>query len=314
MSTKPLIVVVGADGFLGGGLAEALRARRVVYGIARNSDVHVSQAEKVLKNADVIINAGGFRVRPGCAYSDYQRSHQGATSVFLPWVRKGALFLHISSTSILGKSKEEKLGNESPPNPKTFPSPSYALAKLEADQFLQKTAAERDFQLFFLRPAAVYSPHGAGMVDTVLKLAKKGITLRLYPREARHHLCHLDLLVEVAKRVIEQNPNLSPLTRFVVADPYTVTNRELEAMIREYIPRKSITIPTPLPLISSVLRHMFHSRNPRLDLRTWGEVFGVLYLDTVYDPSETFRILHIDPSAYSLDKTLRPLIQQALQQ
>jgi nucleoside-diphosphate-sugar epimerase len=314
MSTNHMIVVVGADGFLGSGLAEALRAQRVVYGPARNGEVHVSQAEEVLKNADVIINAGGFRVRPGCTYVDYQRSHQGATSALVPWVRKGALFIHISSASVLGKSKDQKLGSKALPNPQSFPSPAYALAKLEADQFLQKAAAERDFRLIFLRPAVVYSLKGAGMVDTVLKLAKRGITLRLYPRDARHHFCHMDLLVDVACRVTEHNHRLAHLSCFVVADPYTVTNRELETMIRQYLAKKSMALPIPVPMVSTLLSYAFHSRNPRLDLRTWGEIFGVLHLDTAYDPSETFRLLDIDPSQYSVDRTLLPLIQKALQQ
>jgi len=314
MSTRPVIAVIGADGFVGGGLAERLQAERIVYGAPRNGEVPVSQAESLIRRADVIVNAGGFRVRPGCTYADYQRSHQGATSVFVPWVRRGALFLHVSSASVLGKSKDQALGNQAPPNPGTFPSAAYALAKLEADEYLEREAAERGFRLMFLRPAVVYSPQGAGMVGTVLKLAKRGVTLRLYPRKARHHFCDMNLLVEVACRVVERSGGLPHLSSFVVADPYTVTNGELEAIIRRHAPRKGgMTLPIPVSLLSTLLGCTFHSRNPKLDLRTWGEIFGVLDLDTAYDSSDTFRALDIDPSRYSLDRTLLPLIQQALQ-
>ncbi len=313
MLKKPFIAIVGADGFVGGALADALRAERIVYGPARNGDVHISQAEEILGKSDVIINAGGFRVRPGCNYADYQRSHQGATSALVPWIRKGALLLHISSASVLGKSKDQKLGNQTPPNPKTFPSAAYALAKFEADQFLEQAAAERGFRLIFLRPAAVYAPQGAGMVDTLLKCAKRGITLRLYPRNARHHLCHVNLLVAVVRRVVERD-GVPHLSCFVVADPYTVTSRELEMMIRRYSRQANVTLPMPVSLMSMVLQHCFHSKNPKFDLRTWGEIFGVLDLDTAYDPSETFRILGIDPAQYSMERTLQPLIQQAVQQ
>jgi len=311
MSVKPLIAVVGADGFVGGHLAEALQAKRVVYGPCRNSDVPISQAEGLIRKADVIINAGGFRVRPGLAYADYQRSHQGATSAFVPWVRKGALLLHISSASVLGKSKNQKLGNQTPPNPRTFPCPAYALAKLEADQFLQKAAAESGFRLIFLRPSVLYAPQGDGMIDTLLRLAKRGAILRLYPRDTRHHLCDTRLLVEVVRRVIQQN-DLPHLSCLVVADPYTVTNRELETMIRRHLRNKSVTSPVPVALMSMLFRLSFHSRNPKLDLGTWGQIFGVLNLDSVYDPFETFCLLGIDPAAYSLDTTLLPLIQEAL--
>jgi nucleoside-diphosphate-sugar epimerase len=309
---KPLVAVVGADGFVGGHLAEALQAKRVVYGHCRNGDVQISQAEGLLREADVIVNAGGFRVRPGLDYSDYQRSQQGAASAFVPWIHRGALLVHISSGSVLGKSKDQKLGNQTPPNPRTFPCPAYALAKLEADQFLQRAAAESGFRLIFLRPSVLYAPQGDSMIDTLLRFAKRGVILRLYPRDARHHLCNTKLLVEVVRRVIPQK-DLPQLSCLVVADPYTVTNRELETMIRRHLLKKSVTFPVPVALMSVLLRLSFHSRNPKLDFPTWGQILGVLNLDSVYDPFETFRLLGIDPAEYSLDKTLLPLIQEALQ-
>ncbi len=281
MPTETLIAVVGADGFVGGGLAAALRAERVVYGPVRDGETHVSQAQGLLGRADVVVNCGGFRVRPGCGHSDYQRSHQGATATFVPWLRKGATLVHISSGSVLGRG--EGLGNRSPPRPEDFPSPAYARAKLEEDLYLERVSAERDFRVIFLRPAVIYSAQGAGMIDTLMRLARWGIALRLYPRRARHHLTYMDLLAEVTRRVIQKRdlPNRSYL---VVADPYTVTNQELEAMIRPALRKGSIPLPLPVHWLSAVLRRSFHSRNPRLDLKTRGQIFGVLAMDTVYDP------------------------------
>ncbi len=309
MPTETLIAVVGADGFVGGGLAGALRAERVVYGPVRDRETHVSQAQGLLGRADVVVNCGGFRVRPGCSSADYQRSHQGATAAFVPWLRKGALLVHISSGSVLGRG--EGLGNRAPPRPDDFPSPAYARAKLEEDLYLEKASAERDFRVTFLRPAVVYSAQGAGMIDTLLRLARRGIALRLYPRRARHHLTHMDLLAEVTRRVIQKDdlPNRAYL---VVADPYTVTNQELEAMIRPALRKGSIPLPLPVHWLGALLGHTFHSRNPRLDLKTRGQIFGVLAMDTVYDPSETFRLLGIDPSRWSMERTLAPLVAEAL--
>ena len=312
MPIKPLIVVVGAEGFVGSHLAEALQAQPVVYAPCRNGDVYIGQAEGLLRRADVIVNAGGFRVRPGRDYADYRRSHRGATAAFVPWIRKGALLIHISSPSVLGKSKDQKLGNQAATNPKTFPCPAYALAKHETDQFLQRAAIDGGFRVIFLRPSVVYAPRGEGMVATLLRLAKRGLILRLYPRDARHHLCDMRILIEVVHRVI-QDENLPQMSCLVVADPYTVTSRGLETMIRRYLSNKSFTLPIPVPLMSRLLRLSFRSKNPKLDLPTWGEILGVLNLDTVYDPFETFRLLGIDPAQYSLEKTLLPLIREALQ-
>jgi hypothetical protein len=98
----------------------------------------------------------------------------------------------------------------------------------------------------------------------------------------------------------------------MVADPYTVTNRQLEAMIRPALRRGSVPIPLPVHWMSALLRYTFHSRNPKLDLKTKAEVFGVLAMDTVYDPSETFRVLGIDPAHYSIENTLQTVIVESL--
>ncbi len=313
--TRPLVAVVGADGFVGGGLANALRGEpwlqteRVVYGPATDEHIHISQAQALLKEADIILNCGGFRVRPGCNYRDYQRSHQGSTSAFVPYIKKGALLIHISSASVLGKG--EGLGNRSPANPMTFPSPEYALAKLEEDQYLEKASAERGFRVVLLRPAVLYSHRGVGMVSTMIALAERGLRLRLYPRNVRQHLAHLDLLADVVCRVI-RHEGLPNLSTFVVADPYTVTNRELETTIRVYQKRKGIPVPLPTHWLGALLRCIFHSANPRLDFRTMGQILGVLASDIVYDPSETYELLEIDPECYTIEKTLLPAIVESL--
>ena len=311
MSTGPLIAVVGADGFVGGHLALALGANRVVYRAPRDGEVHITQAESLLGRADVIVNAAGFRIRPGFTADDYRRSHQGATAALVPWIRPGTLFLHMSSASVLGKSKDRKLGNHSAPDLAGFPAPDYARAKLEADEFLQKAAEDHNFRLVFLRPSNLYAPEAEGMIRSLLRLANRGVILRLYPRNSRQHFCDMNLLADVARRVINKN-DLPQATALVVADPYTITNREMEDMIRRYLRRKTVVVPLPLPWMSGIFRHSIRSTNPRFDLVTQGEILGFMNLDSVYDPFETFGLLGIDPSAYSLERTLEPVIREGL--
>jgi nucleoside-diphosphate-sugar epimerase len=218
----------------------------------------------------------------------------------------------MSSAHVLGKSRHRTLGNDAQPNPTTYPSATYALAKYEADLFMERRAVEQAFQLVFLRPTILYArPGDTSLVDNLMKTAQRGYVLRLYPRNARHHLCHLTLLMEVARRVVEQSHRLPSLNRFVVADPYTVTSRELEELIRQHLTKKATTIPVPSTLMSALLRHSFQSSNPKLDIRTWGDIFGVFHLDTVYDPFETFRCLGIEPSHYAKERKLLPFFQQA---
>lgn len=311
MAKEKLVAVVGADGFVGGGFAAGLQARRVVYGACRDGDVHVSQAEELLRSADVVINAGGFRVRRGLTLADYRQCHEVANARFLPWVRKDALFIHMSSAHVLGKSRHAKLGNHSPPNPGTYPSAAYAQAKLEADHAIEKAARERGFRAIYLHPTILYErPGDTSLPDNLCKSARAGRLLRLYPRGARHHLCHLSILVEVARRLVARD-DIPSASHLVVADPFVVTSRQMEEMIRRFYQGPARTIPIPSSVMSALLRFSFHSTNPTLDLRTWGDIFGVFHLDTEYDPSETFRLLQMDPSLYAIDRTLIPFMQQA---
>jgi len=296
---------------VGGHLAAALGANKIVYRAPQDGEVHVTQAESLLRRADVIVNAAGFRIRPGFTAEDYRRSHEGATAAVVPYVRPGTLFMHMSSASVLGKSKDRKLGNRTLPDLTNFPAPDYARAKLEADEFLKKAASDHGFRLIFLRPSNLYAPEAEGMIRSLLRLAKRGILLRLYPRSSRQHFCDINLLADVARRVINNN-DLPQSAALVVADPYTITNREMESMIRRYLRRKAVVVPLPVPWLSAIFRHSIRSANPRFDLVTQGEILGFMNLDSVYDPSETFSMLGINPSHYSLERTLEPVVRDGL--
>jgi len=231
--------------------------------------------------------------------------------VLVPLIPKNACLIHISSASVLGKSRDKLLGSKANPDPESFPSSSYASAKLEADRFLMKASESKGFRLILIRPAVVYSPQGAGMMDTLLKLARRGVLLRLFPARARHHFCHMRLLADVVRRVTEREKEMAGRC-FVVADPYTVSNRELEKMFKRYQRKSRLTVPVPVHWLHKTLRHTFHSTSPRWDLKTWGEIFGVLNLDTEYDPSDTFCELELNTADYSIEKTLQPFIRESL--
>ena len=313
MRREPLMAVIGADGFVGGGLADGLQARRVVYGAARDGERHIDEARELLEAADVVVNAGGFRVRRGLRYEDYRRCHSDATAAFLPWLRRDALLVHVSTAHVMGKSPGRALGNCDPPNPGTYPSAAYARAKLEADELVEREAAQRGFRAVLLRPTIVYGrPGDTSLPDNLCKWARRGTMLRFYPRDARHHFCHLDLLVEVVRRLTATAERLPDLKHVVVSDPYTITSRELDDLITRHLRGRRRVIPIPASLMSAILGRTFHSRNPAFDLKTWGDIFGVFQLDTVYDASETYRLLGVDPSRWSLAATLQPFIRQAL--
>lgn len=301
-----MIAVVGADGVVGGTLASALGAARIVYRDPFPGETALVAADTLLRSARVVINAAGFRVRPGLAAADYRHSHPEAVARLVPRLSRGALLVHISSASVLGKDPARPLGNESRGRPETFGCPAYAVAKREAENVARDAAASQGLKIVVLRPAVLYGQEPDGMIGRLFTLGAKGVVLRLVPAAHRHHLCSLPLLVEVVRVVATRGEGIDP--PLVVADPFVVTSAEIVATVRA-VHRPHLTMPFPAGPFGSVLRLLPRSSTPRLDLRTWGEILGILALDTVYDPAETFRLLAIDPSRFSRERTWDRLVR-----
>jgi nucleoside-diphosphate-sugar epimerase len=301
-----VIAVVGADGTVGSVLAGALGAGRVVYRDPRPGETSIGEADELLRSAAVVINASGFRVRPGLGAADYRRTHADAVARLVPRLSPGALLVQISSASVLGRDPTRPLGNDPAGRPGTFGCPAYALAKKEAEDVARGAAASRGLQIALVRPAVLYGPEPDGMIGTLLTLGKKGLLLRLVPSGHRHHLCSFPLLVEAIGRIARTGEGIEP--PLIVADPFVVTSAEIAAAIR-VLHRPGIAIPFPAGLGGGLLRLLPRAASPRLDLRTWGEILGILALDTVYDPSETYRLLGIDPSRFSRERTWERLVR-----
>ncbi len=283
-----MIVVVGADGFVGGALASALGATRVVFGPVRErGDTPFDEAGAVLSGADVVVNASGFRVRPGLAAADYRRTHAGTVARLVPALACGSFLIQVSSASVLGRSPCTLPPNDEAGSPETFGCPDYAIAKRDAERTARTAARERGVRLAILRPAILYGPVPDGMIGSLATFAARGVLLRPVPAGHRHHLCSLPLLVEVVRAVARRG--LAIEEPLAVADPFFVTNGEITDVVRE-MHRPALSLPFPAKAAAgAVLRRLPHSSSPRLDLRTWGQILCILGLDTVYDTAGTYR-------------------------
>lgn len=294
-------VVVGADGFVGGALASALGAAPVVFRAPRASaEISIEDAGAVLAAARVIVNASGVRVRPGLGPADYRRTHAEAVQRLVARLSPGALLVQVSSASVLGRSPAASPRNDEAGSPETFGCPDYAVAKRDAERAARAAAAARGVCLAILRPAILYGREPDGMLGTLGAIAGHGLLLRLAPARHRHHLCALPLLVEAVRTVARRGEAIEP--PLTVADPFFVTSGEVAAIGRE-LHRPRLSLPFPAGAAGEVLRRLPRSSSPRLDPRTWGEILCILALDTVYDPSETYRLLEIDASRFSRART-----------
>jgi nucleoside-diphosphate-sugar epimerase len=293
--------VVGADGFVGGALAAALDADRVVFRPARDaSETEIGNAGALLGAAGVVVNASGMRVRPGLGEADYRRTHEEAVRSLVPRLAPGALLVHVSSASVLGRDPLAPPPNDEAGRPETFGCPAYAVAKRDAERAAREAAGARGIRLVVLRPAVLYGRERDGMFGTLASLAERGLLLRLLPASHRHHMCALPLFVEAVRAVASAGEALeAPVT---LADPFVVTSAELTTLVSTIF-RPAWTLPFPAGPAGALLRRLPRSGSPRLDLATWGEILSILALDTVYDAGDSFRLLGLDPSRFARERT-----------
>ena len=185
--------VVGTGGAIGARVAEHLQARPVDF---RCQDPRSDRAVPALADADVVVNLGGPRVRPGLGWGDYFREHVGVTAAVVRSMRSGARLVHVSSTAVYG-ARGEKLGPSSREAPTLFPSPAYACAKLAAEATARALAFERGIEIAVLRPSMIYGPGVDSALSTLRRLHRQGVAVRLVPTAVHQHLVHIDLFLGV---------------------------------------------------------------------------------------------------------------------
>jgi nucleoside-diphosphate-sugar epimerase len=308
------IVVVGADGVVGGILARALDAVRVVHRAPRVGEQAIADAGEVIASARVVVNAQGFRPRPGVTARQLDDSHGPATVELVDRMTAGQTLVHVSSAAVLGVARGGVVSSEWPPAPESFPMPAYALSKWSAERVAIELGGGRGLRTLVLRPAVVFEHPADGMLASLVRLAsQRNVVLRLLPSRARHHFCSAPLLGAVARALVA-----SSLLRacvhgdaFTVADPFVVTNAQLrEQLCLPLVKRVHLEVPVYARAASAVLARLAGLPGP--DLGAQAEVFGVLGMDVRYDARATFERLGLEPRDFDVDRTWRPFVAATL--
>jgi nucleoside-diphosphate-sugar epimerase len=268
------VVVVGADGTLGRILVSRLGARGVSV---RCPDARDETPIAELADASVVVNAGGPRVRPELAWGDYFREHVGVTSRVVRSMKRGAHLVHVSSTAVYG-ARATMLRPTTIEAPTLFPSAAYACAKLAAESMARSLGGERGLDVSVVRPSMVYGPGIDSALETIRKLARRGVALALRPRAVRQHLVHIDLLCAMIAALLR-----GPATESVLlaADPFVLTNADLAV-------RAKVTLPISVASAASMHRALAGVAPSAL------EALAVLGLDNEFDSAPALAALGID--------------------
>jgi len=273
--------VVGADGTLGRILVARLGARGLSVRCPNASD-ESTIAE--LAGARVVVNAGGPRVRPELGWGDYFREHVGVTAKIVRSMARGAHLVHVSSTAVYG-ARGTKLGPSTVEAPTLFPSAAYACAKLAAETTARALGAERGVLVSVVRPSMVYGPGIDSALETLRKLARRGVALALRPSAVRQHLVHVDLLCAMIGALLR-----GPVGERVLlaADPFVLTNADLAVGAR-------VTVPVSVASAASI-----HGALAPLGVAPSAlEALAVLGLDNEFDSAPALAALGIDPASHA---------------
>lgn len=285
-------IVIGADGWLGQMLSARLDAHRIVFRQPRSGEIDFDSWSGPDDPQSPVINASGWRVRPGLSRDDYFRSHVDTLAVLLARLHPGQPLIHFSSASVMGAGRTT--GETDRPDPASFPIPAYAEAKLAGEKLVK---SHPGISSLILRPGIVYSPGGEGMIATLTSLANRRLLLHPLPGSARQHLCSDLLLGDTIAALLPRFRDFAGRT-LMVADPFVLTNSQITATIRKNLPGVSLPLPLPTTPFRRLYRLFPSGSTSRTDFRTWAGIVGVWALDAAYDVSPLWGELQLPKEKY----------------
>jgi nucleoside-diphosphate-sugar epimerase len=287
-------LVVGADGTLGALLVRRLEARGATL---RCKDMAMEESMQ-LEPAATVINAAGPRARPGMDWSDYYREHIGTSRAIVRAMKPGSHLIHLSSTAVYG-AQAICIDSDSPESPLLFPMAAYACAKYASELAVRALCKEKEIRLTVLRLSMVYGPGVDSALDSLSKMAARGLRLALKPQSFRQHFLNIELLVYGLMQVRQYGPfGPRPL---ILADPFFVTNAEINDTFARLYP-SAFPISVPLNFFGKLCRRW--KRIAELGITMPLASFAVLAINNKFAWQPAFQALGINPSDFDRTKTL----------
>lgn len=159
-------------------------------------------------------------------------------------------FVFISSIKVNGEFTAP--GHPFTPSIALPPTDLYGLSKYQAEQGLQKIAAETGLEVVIVRPPLVYGPGVKANFATMMKWVKKGVPLPFGAINNQRSLVYLDNLVDLLL-VSGQHPKAAGEV-FLVSDNQDVTTTQLLKSLAQAMHRPSRLLPIPDRWMTAALK------------------------------------------------------------
>jgi UDP-glucose 4-epimerase len=278
---RPVVLITGADGFVGRSMTKALteagwHVRRAVRsrpppgddsdtfgGLELSSSTRWTEA---LKGVHAIVHLAALAHRSTRAQQSDEASFMSVNVEGTAHLARCAIdagvreFIFLSSIAVNGRDTEE----EAPFNESSIPAPTtiYGQSKIVAEQKLENLAASSTMRVTSIRPPMIYGPGARGNFQRLSSAVKAGIPLPFGSVENRRAFLGVDNLSSfVIHRLNEvSKPGFEV---FLLADDEHVSTAEFVRLLGLAWGKPARIISIPVPLLRAGL-DLFGSSSPLL--------------------------------------------------
>jgi UDP-glucose 4-epimerase len=260
-----MILVTGANGFLGRALSLELKARQfdargALRANAKAGEVNIGELgaetnwQEALAGVDSIVHtAARTHILSDTAsdpLSQYRKINVEGT---LNLARQAAAasvtrFVFISSIKVNGEATlpGKPFTADDQPNP----ADPYGISKWEAEVGLQQLADETGLELVIIRPPLVYGPGVKANFLRMMRWTNRGLPLPLGGIENKRSLIALANLVDLVISCIEHPAAANQI--FLAGDGQDVSTTELLYSLGRALGKPARLLPCPVSLLSMV--------------------------------------------------------------
>jgi len=260
------ILVTGPNGFIGSALVpRLLSAKRFqVRAAVRNPSVKLpSGCERDLvreigpdtdwthavSGVDVVVHLAGrahvMRATNQDALDAFRRVNvSGTLNLAAQSARAGVKrFVFLSSAKVFGDSGHYS-ERDTP-----VPTDSYGVSKYDAEQGLQRVAAQANMEYVIIRPPLVYGPGAKANFEMLIKAIEAGIPLPLAAIGNRRSFVALDNLVDFIVTCISHPAAANEI--FLVSDGEDLSTPDLIRRLAAAMSKRPRLLPVPVPVLKT---------------------------------------------------------------
>jgi nucleoside-diphosphate-sugar epimerase len=258
-----MILVTGANGFLGRALRLELQARQfAVRGAlrteAKSGEINVGDIgpstdwQAALVGVDVIVHtAARVHIMQDTAGNPLRQYRDVNVEGTLNLARQAAAtgvkrFIFISSIKVNGEST--KPGKPFTVADQPNPEDPYGISKWEAEVGLQRLSNETSLEVVIIRAPLVYGPGVKANFLRMMRWVNRGLPLPLGSIDNKRSLVALDNLADLIINCIEHPAAANQV--FLAGDGQDVSTTELLRGIGKALDKPARLLPCPLSLLS----------------------------------------------------------------